>query len=260
MSTPKTNKYNLPWILANAIENDPYNPGDCQSSTTRLISMPQIVALREKYTDDIEEDVAEGIWRTLGQAMHVIFERAGKNVVDAATGRIDNIVTEKRYFYDVNGWRISGQIDLLKGETLIDWKVTSVWTYIYGSRVKEWEAQANVNRWLAYKNGIDIDSLENYLILRDWIKSKAGGNYPPIQFVVVPLKLWPLEEAEKYILERVKLHQAAQKLSDAELSVRFPCSAEDRWWNEKQKRFIRCDDYCPVSGKCSQNLHTVVTK
>jgi hypothetical protein len=236
------NKFNLPEVLVNAIKNDPYDPGQCDISTTRLISPPQIVALAQRYMEEIEEDVSEGIWRVVGQSIHTLFERVANK----------NLISEKRYFAEVEGWKVSGQVDIIDGKKLIDLKVTSVWTYIYGSRIPEWTAQNNVNRWLAHKNGVEIDHLENYLILRDWVKSKSGGNYPPIQFVTVPLELWPLEKAEGYVLERVRLHQAAQKATDEQLAGDFGCTDEERWWNQKQKRYIRCSEYCSVSIKCKQ--------
>ncbi len=238
-----TNKYNLPDVLIEALKNDPYDSGGADITTTSLINPPQMVNLKKKYQDVLEEDYSEMLWRLMGQCMHVILERASKKPS----------IVEKRYFSEVNGWKISGQVDLIDGSTLVDYKVSSVWTYIYGSRIDEWTKQANVNRWLAHMNGIKIDRLENYMILRDWIKSKAGtNNYPQIQFVRVPLRLWDIMEAEKYVYERVKIHQESEKYSDEELAMKLPCSDEERWWNEKRGEFIRCQEYCIASSKCQQ--------
>lgn len=242
MGTPRyTNKLNLPEPIVNAIINDPYNPGDADISTTRLINPPQIEALKVKYGSEIEEDVSERIWSLLGQSVHVVLERAagGKGIA------------EKRYFAGMEGWKVSGAVDFLNAETLVDYKVTSVWTYIYGSRIKEWAAQGNVNRWLYFKNtGLVVTKLRNILILRDWRRKDAEkiSGYPNVQVVMVELPVWTMEEAEAYVKERVLLHQAARKAADSELA---PCSDEERWL-DKNGKYNRCADFCPVNKFCQQ--------
>ena len=117
----------------------------------------------------------------------------------------------------------------------------------------------NVNRWLAEKNGVHIQTAENYLILRDWNKtdSMKKPGYPPVQIVRVTLPIWSMEIAEDYIRDRIRLHQGAQKASDADLSHKFACGIDDRWYNAKTKKFIRCDSYCSVSDFCHQNKREV---
>lgn len=239
-----SNDHNLPSPILRAIENDPYTSAGSDISTTSLINPPRIEALKVRYADQITEDASERIWSLLGQATHVIAERA------AGAG----VIPEKRYFAEVEGWKLSGQVDLIDGTTLIDYKVTSVWTYVYKSRLKEWAAQGNVNRWLYWKNtGAAIERLENILILRDWArrdveKYEKTKGYPPVQVVVQPLELWPIEQAESYIKARVLLHQAARAATDEQMP---PCSGEDRWL--RNGKAARCADYCPVAGFCQQN-------
>lgn len=235
-----TNIHKLPSPIVRAILNDPYDAGKADISTTRLISPPQIETLRYRHKDEIVEDVSERIWTLLGQATHVIAERAAD----------EKVISEKRFFATMEGWTVSGAVDLIEGTTLIDYKVTSVWTYIYKSRIEEWSAQGNVNRWLAAQNGItNLDKMENILILRDWAKRDAGkkADYPQVQIVTQPLEVWPMEKAEAYVRERVLLHQKARASKDEDMP---PCSVEDRW--ENKGRFIRCEDYCAAKNFCSQ--------
>ena len=236
-----TNIHNLPSPIVRAIMNDSYDAGKADISTTRLISPPQLETLRYRYRDKITEDVSERIWSMLGQATHVIAERSADKTV----------ISEKRYFANMEGWVVSGAVDLIEGNTLIDYKVTSVWTHIYKSRITEWTAQGNVNRWLAYQNGLtNIDAMENILILRDWAKRDVGKkDYPAIQIVKQPLELWPIEKAEAYVRERVLLHQVARKATDEELA---PCSDEETWLNSKTLKRHRCADYCPAKAFCNQ--------
>jgi hypothetical protein len=242
-----TNKYGLPDVIVRAIENDPYDSGDADISTTRLINPPQLVELARRYAETIEVDYAERMWSLLGQCLHTLLERAAPK----------GTVVEKRFFAEMDGWKIGGQVDLVDGKVLVDNKMTSVWTVIYGSRIPEWEAQANINAWLLHKNGVEVSSAENYAVLRDWVKSKAdkegpGGKYPSIPFQLVPLSLWPVELAERYIKDRVALHKAARGMTDEDLARSFPCAREERWWNDRQKVFIRCEDYCEARSVCKQ--------
>ncbi len=141
---------------------------------------------------------------------------------------------------------------LIDGATLIDYKVTSVWTHIYQSRIEEWTAQGNVNRWLAVQNSVDtIKELKNVLILRDWSRRDAQRmtNYPAVQVIEQPLKLWSIEAAEAYVRERVLMHQKARASADTDL---LECTDEERWHNDKTGKDMRCEAYCPAAAFCSQ--------
>lgn len=107
---------------------------------------------------------------------------------------------------------------------LSDWKVTSVWTLVYGERrITEWEEQLNLYALLLHEAGIEVDELEIIAILRDWQRSKAGdGEYPDLAVRAIPLPLWSHEEARRFLDKRVRLHQSARE--------RLPlCSDDDRW-------------------------------
>lgn len=237
-----TNIHGLPAPLVRAILNDPYDAGKADISTTRLINPPQIETLRYRHKDEIIEDVSERIWTLLGQATHLVAERAATEL---------DVISEKRFFAPMEGWTVSGAVDLIEGTTLIDYKVTSVWTHIYQSRIKEWTEQGNVNRWLAYQNGLtNIDKMENILILRDWARRDLKrANYPQVQVVVQPLEVWPIEAAEAYVRERVLLHQKARAAKDDEMP---PCSDEETWLNAATGKRNRCEDYCPAKQFCAQ--------
>lgn len=236
-----TNIHGLPATLVRAILNDPYNAGKADISTTRLINPPQLETLRHRHKAEVVEDVSERIWTLLGQAAHTVAERAADG----------NVISEKRFFAEMEGWTVSGAVDLIEGTTLIDYKVTSVWTHIYKSRVAEWTEQGNVNRWLAYKNGLTtIDKMENVLILRDWARRDMGRkDYPQVQVAVQPLEVWSIEKAEAYVRERVLLHQKARAAKDDEMP---PCTDEETWLNASTGKRNRCEDYCPAKAFCSQ--------
>ena len=279
-----TNEAGLPDALVRAVENDPYHAnrtGDI--SCTRLINAPRIRCLTQRHAADITEDASDRMWSLLGQSVHTILERA-HTVFEPA-------ITERRLFAEIKGWQVSGAFDrlgLLEGGVMQDYKVTSAWGVIGGPK-PEWEAQLNVLAWLAARNRIKVSRLEVVAILRDWSrgKARAGGNYPSHQVKVLAVPMWSKTEAGAYVAERVKLHQAAELLSDDELPE---CTPTERWQGadvfavkkpgrksaiklhdtpeaaaaqvaelggahyleHRPGQSVRCLDYCPVASFCNQ--------
>jgi len=263
-----TNKHGLPEALVRAVRNDPYTGGG-DISVTKLIDSPQRRQLWRQHEADIEEDVSERIWSLLGQAVHHILERAGTDTM-----------VEERLYAEVDGWTLSGQFDRLHlaSKTLSDYKVTTTYK---AKGDDNWTRQLNVLRWLAFQNGFIVDHLEIVAIFRDFRKSEAERNpdYPQQAVKVIPVSVWPLDETEAYIRERVRLHQLAQTgMADVW------CSDEERWYtgdkwalvkpggkralrvlDEKPDEvpeglvlehrpgiYRRCEQYCEVAKWCSQ--------
>ena len=174
-----TNKYNLPRTLVSAIENDQYsNPADM--GTTTMIRPYQQVALQKRYAGKLSEDVSDMIWPLVGNNTHEILERV--NTPDT--------VKEWRFYLNVMGWWLSGQIDLWEDETLSDFKVTSVWSVLHGLKFDH-EAQMNTNAYLIKKSPyaayLPIRKLQIVNILRDWSKHQvkaSNPDYPKCHVVV----------------------------------------------------------------------------
>ena len=230
-----TNKFGLPQAVVRAIENDPYESKGSDISTTRLIDPPQVFYLWKRHGENIEVDVSERLKALKGQAKHVILERACP----------DTSIAEKRYTANVLGWTISGQVDLIEDGILWDYKNTTLYKYQKGD-FSDFEKQANVNRWIAAQNGVEIKGLKNFLMFEDWklSESRRKKNYPEAPGAVVELPLWSISDARAYIEERVRLFQSAAELSDEQLPY---CETEERWYNN-----IRCQDYCSVRSVCKQ--------
>ena len=213
-TTPRlTNRHELPATIVAAIENDPYDAGDCDISVTSLVNSPRIVALMRRHRDDITEDVADHLYRLFGKGMHAVLEQAG-------TGA--GAITEERLYADVGGWRISGSFDSLTLEvqkdggefpdtwSLTDWKMTSVYAVKDGVK-PEWEAQLNSYAWLLCQHGFNVTSLYIGAMLRDWSKGQTQRNrdWPEIGWKTLPVRLWPEAGQLAYLEERVALHRAA---------------------------------------------------
>lgn len=252
-----TNKHNLPAPLVNILAKREYSRGNSVMSVTQLINAPRVVALRTKHAHLIEEDVADRFWALMGTNIHKILE----------DGADADHLTEERLFIDVEGWRISGQIDVQQSKEganavkIHDWKFTSVWNVM--NPKPEWEEQLNLYAYLVTKvKNQEVSEANVTAILRDWRKSdfqKKGAPYPPAAMVNVPIKLWTFEQQEAYLRHRVLLHQDASTKSDWGEELPF-CTDEERWLRtitrgptKGQTQAIRCEnDYCGVAQWCSQ--------
>lgn len=217
-----TNNAGLPQAIVEAVRLDDYDPGDCDISVSALIGPPQIRQLRVEYEDKITEDAVDRVWALLGKAVHVILERA------AIQG-----TAEERLFADMNGYTVSGQLDHIgyQHPRLTDYKVTSAWTHIHGPR-QDWIHQLNTYAWLARQNGLEVEELQIVAIYRDWSAAQARRNadYPQVQVARVEIPVWPDEDAEEYVAERLAMHFG---------DIWHFCTDEERWAKEEQWAVMR---------------------
>ena len=270
-----TNIFNLPETFVKAVKNDPYTPGSCDISVTRLISPPRKVALEAKHYKEISEDVTDRIWALFGQAVHVVLERAEQKAD-----------TETRLSIDRQGWKISGQLDQFDpfSGVLIDYKVSSCYALKNGHR-SEWDQQLNLLAAILRENGYAVTKLQIIVILRDWSRSMSFRDisYPAQPVAVIDIPIWSDERCEEFIDERIRLHQMARdslpmcspeerwqtpdvfalkkynrktavKLYDIADEAEEACKAagDNHYIEHRKGKSIRCESYCPVSGFCDQ--------
>ena len=278
-----TNKHGLPDEVAKVLSKDRYDKGTEHSdySVTTLKTPPRIVQLQRRYKEELTEDVIDNLWSMFGSMAHNMLEEHGS----------DDAITEKRFYLTILDRVISGQVDHYKDGVITDYKVTSAWTLVYGSRVKEWEEQLNMYAYLCIKSGLPVERIRIVTILRDWDKNKALQNqdYPQTPIKIIPITLWTHDEQEEYIEERVLSQKLAESKSDSDLPY---CETADMWerpstfsvmkvgrktavrvfdTEEEAKEHIgdvitngvylkvrpgkrtRCEEYCNVSSFC--NIH-----
>ena len=242
-----TNNFGMPQPFVDFAINDKYSKGKADISVTSLIDSPKIRLMKDKYDDQIEVDAVDMVWALFGTAVHSVLEKSKQS---------DDIITEERLYKEVDGWVLSGAIDRQefvsnddgsRTVNIIDYKVTSVWSVIYGK--PEWENQLNCYAYLASKT--NVGSLKVCAILRDWNRRDAEKkeDYPKAPIVFVDIPLWDKSKTEEYIKDRIRIHQEAQISFDLNEDVGL-CSDEDMWkkndtWAVKkkgQKRAIRVLD------------------
>ena len=243
-----TNKFGMPKPFVDFARNDKYSKGKADISVTTLIDSPRVRIMKEQYHDQIEIDAVDMIWALFGTAVHSVLEKSEQS---------ENSITEERLYSEVDGWVLSGAVDRQEIEnnqiTIVDYKVTSVWSVIYGKI--EWENQLNCYAYLVDdKNAFsqsNVTSLKICAILRDWNRkdSEKKENYPKAPIVFVDVPLWSYEDRLAYVKKRMALHQESQINFDVHQNYPL-CSDEDTWkkndtWAVKkkgQKRAIRVLD------------------
>lgn len=218
-----TNKFGLPDPVVKALTRSEYSKGESNRSITQLIDAPRVRILRQEHWEELEEDVSEKMWAVMGTAAHKMFE-------DTAD---DKHISEERIFLEIEGWVVSGAIDVQRieddGITIMDYKTTSVWSVILGK--VEWERQLNCYASLLRRaKGAKVKGLKVIAILRDWRSRDAldKADYPKAPIVEIDIPMWTDEEQDKYLDGRVELHQKAEfdRLTGAELP---DCSSQERW-------------------------------
>lgn len=221
-----TNKYGLPEPLIRAVMDDEYDKGDAVLSVTQLITPPRIVLLQSLNADKLSVDAVDRIPALLGKTIHSIIEKGAKD--------LPGHIVEERLFIEVNGWKISGAVDLQidHGDgtwEINDYKVTSVYSVL--SDKPEWEEQLNLYAcMMRLAHGREVNKLTIIAILRDWQRKQAElkMDYPMTQIVNVDIPVWGPERQYRFLEERVRLHQDAKIAVDNNQSPPY-CTDKERW-------------------------------
>lgn len=224
-----TNKFNLPQTFVNVIKRPTYSKGKSHISATELINSPKIVALKREHWEELEQDASEMVWALFGSAVHGILEH----------GKGDNHIVEERLHIEVDGWKLSGAIDLQEveedGIVIKDYKVTGAWAVM--NEKQDWHDQLNIYAWLveAVKNK-PVKKCEIVAIIRDWSAREAQNKegYPQSPVAVIDIPIWDFEKRDTFIKSRIAAHASAQFELDS--NGELPNCTESEMW-EKPTRY-----------------------
>ena len=241
-----TNNHNLPESFVNFVRADKYSRGDADISVTQLIDSPRVRLLRNDKADEMETDVSDRVWSLFGTAVHHVLE---------STNASHAVTMEERLFMEVDGWKLSGAIDhqeIIDGKVYItDYKVTSVWSVLLGTK-REWELQQNIYAQMVRETkGLEIGGIRICAIIRDWSRREAQfkPEYPNAPVAIIDLPLWDEAMAHSYIRDRINVHQDAQVMWDFE-EAEVECDDYERWakkdvfavMKKNQKRAVKLFD------------------
>lgn len=220
-----TNRYNLPDQLVKVVESKLYEPhplGENRFSVTELIGPPLIRTLKAKYWNEITQDVSDFLWMLLGTAVDNILSDFDTDVV--AQHKIELAIPTSG-----KGVIVVGKPDVIRGDTIEDWKCTSVYSFMNNDVKPEWTAQLNCYAYLRDAENVFgsqplIKHLTINAILRDFVGYKAiERDYPDVAFKCMPVKLWSTDEQGKYIKERLLDHLN---------NPMRECTPEEKWQKE----------------------------
>lgn len=245
------NTNGLPQAVFEALQRKEYSKGDADISVSELIDSPRIRQLKKKHDHEIELEAESLLASFLGTAFHKAIE----------TGTVTG-TAERRLDIEVSGWKLSGGMDHYHKGVLTDYKTANIYKTINADDgvISEWENQLNVYAFILQANGIPVKGLKLFTLFKDWnargfseANRKASifqpwvrAGYPEKSWLYFDVPLWTPAKAEAYVIERVSLHQAAEKV--------LPLCTKDEVW----KNAGRCKKYCSVAKFCTQ--HTKQSK
>jgi hypothetical protein len=246
-----TNKHNLPETIVNVLSRPTYTKGGANLSATEILNSPRIVQLKRLHDAELEQDASDMVWAIFGTAIHAVLEH----------GKSDNHIVEERLHAVVDGWSISGAIDLQvvedDGILVSDYKTTSAWA-VMNEKI-EWEQQLNIYAWLVETvKQKPVKGLSIVAIIRDWSRRDVRDNYPPAPLQEINIKLWSYEERTEFI--RTHLTKHAEAFLAVEIQAELPkCTPEQMWekpmmWAVKKVGGIRAKNVCYTEEEANEKL------
>lgn len=202
-----------------------------------------------KFTDEDKEKLQQLV-NSLIKLMAIIFpETAGR------------YIWETSLHYEYNGVLLYGTLDIYDKweKCLYDYKVCSVYAYMYPESRRKWSAQTNIYAFLLREKGYQVDLINIVAIFRDWSKSRAEikPDYPSEQFMTIPIAVVDQEKMRRYIEKRIDMHKAAENGDVPQ------CSGEDMWSSATEfivktphvRKYIRkfddedrCDEFIRINA------------
>lgn len=200
-----TNPNELPQAFVDAVTPDATRGMDpLRLSITDLINPPLMRTLRHQHWHEMSETADSRVWLLLGTAVH--------EYLDSRTPG----ASEVKITIKIGKFTVVGVIDLVEGEVIADYKVTSVYSFLLGEKI-EWEQQLNCYAYLLRKqaeiDGVEfkVRGLKIVAILRDHKESMTlrDPDYPKSAIYQKQIRMWSPEEQDRFIESRVELHEKA---------------------------------------------------
>lgn len=216
-----TNSHNLPSPIVEAAKSN-YTYRERRISVTELLKGTAEIVLTRRHYQEMSIDASDCVFQIFGSAVHKVLEEQNPTEYQHQEMHLET---------DINGWTVSGYIDLFDEETrtVTDYKTASIWKV----KMNDWadyEQQLKLYAWLLFRNGYKVDTVQIVALLKDHSKSKAAYDreYPqnPIYRISWGISWGDLIEARQFVEQKLAEIDIAQKLSDDAL---IPCKPDERW-------------------------------
>lgn len=286
MKVTNTQDISLPlavWLLHD--EYDYINEPNYISATSLMKPLRQIVLRNRVPQEQQTSDVSEYIARSLGNAIHIAIQNAwenGKNRPLKLLGYSDDVIerivvnpTEDElrsrndiipvYFeqrglrkIDVNGvtYTIGGKFDMVADGIVQDFKSTSVWSWVKGTKDEDYALQGSLYRWL-HPDKITDDHIRINFIFTDWSKMmlKSAG-YPQKRVEHKDIQLKSARDTETWVRNKLAL---IQKYANAPESEIPECTDDELWRSEPKFKYFADATKANVPGaRSSKNFDSLI--
>ena len=146
---------------------------------------------------------------------------------------------------------LSGTSDLYvkSTKTLWDYKVMKFWYQFKYLSEGKWDDspipwQLNIYRVYQYP---DAEAIKIFCYLKDY-KLNMTEKYCLSQTEELHVPIIPDNIVKQKVLDLLAEHVTAQQTGKPRA-----CTEEERWWNEREKAYLRCKYYCSASEICPQH-------
>lgn len=263
------------WLAADGYD---YTPGDKSISATTLLKPVRQILLKERLEPEEKDkiDVSELIASRLGHTIHDGIEKAWTN--DYVTSLIKlgypealvkavkvnptyvnegdvPVWIEQRNQRSIAGYTISGKFDMVLEGVLQDFKSTSVYAWIMGSKDEDYCLQGSIYRWI-HQDKVTEDYMNIQFIFTDWSGAQARqandpAKYPPQRVMEHRVELMSLQETENWIKAKFRELEAAAELPEDELPR---CSDKELWRSAPKYKYYSNPD--KIDGRATKNFNT----
>ena len=277
-----TNNHDIPLALAVWLLHDEYDYIDRQNyiSATALMKPTRMIVLGSRVKRDQEEvDLIDIVPSALGKTIHTGIETAWKagtwqklkfikNIPEEAVAKIQvnpedkdltpdsiPVYLEQREFRKIDGYEIGGKYDMISDGILNDFKSTSAYTWLYGTRDDEHALQGSIYRWLDTKGRITHDFIRINYIFTDWqsASAKANPNYPQQRIAYKDIPLLPEARTHAWISNKLKEIRENQDKNQEDL---LECPPEDLWFGTPKFKYY--SNPANTAGRATRVFETML--
>lgn len=273
------NGANVPLSLAVFLATDKYDNDDDPNtiSATSLIKPVRQLVLSSRLSPEEALIDINNLWASrLGTAIHDGIEEAWINNAPQALSAlgypkavIDQIVVnpdpdnlpervipvylEKRAYRKVGQYTVSGKFDFVAEGRIEDFKTTSTYTWIKGTKDEDYILQGSIYRWLNPKI-ITQDEMAIQFIFTDWqaIKAKTDPKYPDNRTKQKIYHLLSVTETQRWIEQKLAEAERYWNTPEADLPL---CTDKELWRTEPQYKYFKNPNKTQRSTKNFDNMH-----
>lgn len=248
-----TNNAGIPLSIAVWLATDDYDHNDDPnhiSATSLLKPIKQLILANRIPKADDTADIAGLIPSRYGSAIHNSIEEAWKKnykkamkELGHAPGLIKRIVInpdrknvdpdaipvymEQRLTKKLGKYTVSGKFDFVGSGQLEDFKSTSTYAFMHGSKDEDYAMQGSIYRWLDPEL-ITKETIAIRFIFTDWKAAEARQSnlYPPLRIASKEYPLLSIQETERFVVNKLNMYF---ELLDADESKIPACTDKDLW-------------------------------